>query len=45
MIEYEKIHLIFWILLIAYDASRDGYNKYRFKNGNLVITHLFDENR
>jgi hypothetical protein len=29
----------------AYDASRDGYNKYRFNKGNLVITHLFDENR
>jgi hypothetical protein len=28
-----------------YDASRDGHNKFMFKKGNLVITHLFDENR
>ena len=28
-----------------YDKSRDGYNKYMFSKGNLVITHLFNENR
>jgi hypothetical protein len=29
----------------VYDASRDGHNKFMFKKGSLVITHLFDENR
>ena len=28
-----------------YDGSRDGYNKFMFKKGDLLITHLFDENR
>ncbi len=28
-----------------YDESRDGYNKYMFVKGNLVLTHLFDESR
>ena len=28
-----------------YDESRDGYNKYMFRKGDLQITHLFDENR
>lgn len=28
-----------------YDKSREGYNKYMFRKGYLVITHLFDENR
>ena len=29
----------------VYDGSKDGYNKYMFRKGNLVLTHLFDENR
>ena len=29
----------------VYDASRDGFNKYMFSKDQLVITHLFEENR
>lgn len=29
----------------VYDGSRVGYNNYMFRKGNLVLTHLFDENR
>ena len=28
-----------------YDKSRDGFNKYMFTKGNIVITHLHDEKR
>jgi hypothetical protein len=28
-----------------YDESRDGYNKFMFKKGKLILTHLFEENR
>jgi len=29
----------------VYDDSRDGFNKFMFRKGNIIITHLFDENR
>ena len=28
-----------------YKDTRDGFNKYMFKKGNITITHLFNENR
>lgn len=32
------------IYTYVYDSSRDGYNKYMFKNGDILLTHFFYEN-
>lgn len=31
--------------IYLYNASRDGYNKFTFKNEKIQITHCFNENR